>query len=408
MKLLIPSAGMPVSFPNIVKGLLVSLNQPINTFESAMKVYTNKKYCYFTNSGITAFYIILKAIRNISEKTEVIIPAYTCPSLVIAIRKAGLKPVLCDISLKTFNMDIQSINTYTQENTLCIVPAHTFGLPIDMEAIINIAQKKSLLVVENATSSLGTTIHQRPTGTFGDVGFYSFDQEKNFSTLSGGCIITDREDIAKFIETECASLPQPGLISKLNITARLFALAFAAYPVFYTVFYNLTPKLKNTTLHADFHSFAYTKFQAGIGYTLFKHAFELFNKRFDHGIFLFDMLNGIKGIKIPELHPYAVPVFNQFPILFDNKNIKETFLKRINDTGIKIVLPYHNPIHRMYDLGYDLYEDPFPNATYFSRRLLLIPTHPMMNIEKLSKIVSIIKTGLEDDLNDKLMYPSQL
>lgn len=100
-------------------------------------------------------------------------------------------------------------------------------------------------------------------------------------------------------------------------------------------------------------------------------------------------------------------MFNQFPVLFDNKNIKEIFLKRINDTGIESVLPYQDPIHRMYDLGYALYKDPFPNATYFSRRLLLIPTHPMMNIEKLSKIISIIKTGL-DDFKDKLMYPSQL
>lgn len=407
MKLLTPSVGTPVSFSKMLKGLRVSLDQPIITFESALKVYTNKKYCYFTNSGTTAFYIILKALRGISKKTEVILPAYTCPSLVIATKKAGLKPIVCDISLKTFNMDIQSLSTCIQENTLCIVPEHTFGLPVDMETIMSIAQKKSLFVVENAASSLGTTIHQRPTGTFGDIGFYSFDRRKNFSTLSGGCIITDREEIAKLIEIEYASLPQPGLISKLKIATKLIALALAVHPVFYTLFYNIIPKIKNTTLHTDFHSFAYTKFQAGIGSALFEHAYEIFNKRFDHGIFLFDMLSRTQGIKIPELLPYAVPVFNQFPVLFDNKNIKEIFLKRINDTGIESVLPYQDPIHRMYDLGYALYKDPFPNATYFSRRLLLIPTHPMMNIEKLSKIISIIKTGL-DDFKDKLMYPSQL
>jgi len=55
---------------------------------------------------------------------------------------------------------------------------------------------------------------------------------------------------------------------------------------------------------------------------------------------------------------------------------------------------YPDPIHRVYNLGYDLDKDPFPNATYFSRQLILIPTHPMMNIEKLSIIVNIIKTRL--------------
>ncbi|MBU6391734.1 MAG: DegT/DnrJ/EryC1/StrS family aminotransferase [Planctomycetota bacterium] len=393
MNLLIPSAGTPVSFLDIFTGLASSFNRSIPAFESIVKSYTNKKYCYFTNSGTTAFYVILKALRRISKKTEVVLPAYTAPSLILPIKKAELKPVLCDISLKTFNMDIQSMNKCINENTLCIVPVHMFGLPIDMESIVTISQQP-LFVVENAASSLGTTIDNRPTGVFGDVGFYSFNRGKNLSTLSGGCIVTDNGEIAEAIQREWLSLPRSGFASQLKIAARLIALALAVRPLFYTVFNDLISKFKYTALHTDFDSFSYTKFQAGIGCALFGHASKIFNKRYDHGMFLFDMLKGLKGISLPELLPHTVPVFNQFPILFDDETIKETCFKKINDTGIESTKLYPDPIHRVYDLGYDLNNDPFPNATYFSRRLLLIPTHPIIDIEKLSIIINIIRGSL--------------
>lgn len=407
MKLLIPSAHTPISFLDIFNGFISSFNQPIVTFESVIKAYTNKKHCYFTNSGTTAFYIILKALRSLSKKTEVIIPAYTVPSLILPIKKAGLKPVLCDISLKTFTMDIQSITKWINKNTLCIVPVHMFGLPIDMNAIMKIAQQYSLFVVENAADSLGSTIHKNPAGTFGDIGFYSFNRGENLSTLSGGCIVTDKEEVSEAVKMECTLLPRPGLISKLQISTKLIASAFAVRPLLYTIFYDLLFKSKRNSVCTDFDSYAYTNFQAGIGCSLFGRASKIFNKRYDHGMFLFDMLCGLKGIRLPELLTHTVPVFNQFPMLFDNENVKEIFLKKINDTGIESMRPYSDAIHRVYDLGYDLEKDPFPNATYFSNHVLLIPTHPIMDIEKLSLLINIIKGGL-DECRGVPICPTQL
>ncbi len=396
MRLLTPSAGTPISFSDIAHGFISSFHQPVAAFESAIKAYTNKRYCYFTNSGTTSFFIILRALRNITQKTEVILPAYTAPSLILPIKKAGLKPILCDISLNTFTMDVNAIHACMNKNTLCIVPVHMFGLPIDMETIMGIAQQNSLFVVEDAASSLGTTIHKHPTGTFGDIGFYSFNRGKNLSTFSGGCIVTDREELSEAIQKEYDLLSKPGLIQQVKIAAKLIALALAVRPLFYTIFHDLISKLKYTTLHTDFDSFMYTEFQAAIGHVLFRRATKIFNKRYDHGIFLHDMLKDLKGIRIPEWPPYAIPIFNQFPILFDDKKTREFFLKKINDTGIESTILYPDPIHRIYDIGYDLDKDPFPNATSLSKRLLLIPTHPIMDIEKLSIIINIIKEGLDN------------
>ena len=90
MKLLVPSTGTPISFLDILAGVTSSFNRPMAAFENTLKVYTNKKHCYFTNSGTTAFYLILKALKKLSDKTEVVLPAYTAPSLILPIRKAGL------------------------------------------------------------------------------------------------------------------------------------------------------------------------------------------------------------------------------------------------------------------------------------------------------------------------------
>ncbi len=395
MKLLVPSTGTPISFLDVLAGITSLINRPMAAFENTLKVYTGKKYCHFTNSGTTAFYLILKALKKLSEKTEVILPAYTAPSLILPIRKAGLKPVLCDISLKTFNMDISSLGNCINENTLCIVPVHMFGVPTDMAAVMAIARRRAVFVAEDAASSLGTLINNRPTGVFGDVGFYSFNRGKNLSTLSGGCIVTDNAEIAEKIRAECALLPKLNFASRVKTSVKLIALSLAVRPLFYTLFYNLISKLKYTTLHTDFESFAYTNFQAGVGRSLFGHAGSILGKRFDHGKFLFDQLSGVKGIGLPALIPRATTVFNQFPVLFNDEGVKEKVFGRIISTGIESTKLYPDPIHRVYCLGYDVdRNDPFPNATYFSRRLLLIPTHPMLNVAGLSRIVNIIKEGL--------------
>ncbi len=395
MSLRTPSAGTPVSSFDILKGLAFTFHRPITTFESLIKAYTAQKYCYFTNSGTTAFYVILKALKTLSKRTEVVLPAYTAPSLILPIKKAGLKPVLCDISLTTFNMDVQSLQTHINENTLCIVPVHMFGLPTGMKVLGEIARRHAIFVVEDAASSLGATIDGHPTGAFGDVGFYSFNRGKNLSTLSGGCIVTGRAEIADAIKAECLRLPIPGLSSKLKIAVKLIALSLAVRPVFYTLFYRFISRLKYTALHTGFDSFAYTKFQAGMGCALFKRASNIFNARHGHGMFLFGALRGLKGIRLPEPLPHTVPVFNQFPVLFDSEAAKEDIFARINGSGVESTKLYPDPIHRAHDLGYDLDNDPFPNATYFSRRLLLIPTHPMMDNEKLSRVVTMIKEGLK-------------
>ncbi len=348
----------------------------------------------FVNSGTTALYVTLMALKGLSDRKEVILPAYTAPSLILPIRKAGLEPKLCDISLDTFNFDLDALSLLVTENTLCVIPVHMFGLACDMGRINKIANKKGVYVIEDAASSLGTIINNKNAGAFGDVGFYSLNRGKNLSTLSGGCIVTGLEDVQKLISAEIDKIRKPGLKLKIGIMVKTVALALAVRPLFFTIMRRLISKFKYTTLHTDFDSFKYTRFQAGVGLSLFKKADKIFEERNKKGRFLRDQLNDVEGLVLPEILRHSEPAYNQFPIVLKDSNKRDLLYFEINRQGVECTILYPDPVHKAHDLGYGLANDPFPSASYMAKRLLLIPTHPLISFESLKVVVDVIKSNI--------------
>ena len=392
MRLMVPSVGTPIGIRDILQGLSGDEDLP-----EVFRRYTGVKYCYFTNSGTTAFYLILRALRTLSSRREVVLPAYTAPSLILPIRKAGLRPALAEVSLDTFNLDVDRLEDYVDEDTLCVVPVHMFGLPCDMTGVGEIARGKGAFVVEDAASSLGSELNGRPTGTLGDLGFYSFNRGKNLTTLTGGCVVTDSDRLGNAVEGQWRKLPRPPGISRLLIPAKTVGLALAFRPLGYTLLYPIVVRFKYTELHTDFEPLAYTEFQARMGGSLFMRAGEVFRMREENGTFLYNSLSGIEGLKLPRIPPNSKVAFNQFPILLEDEAVRDSLHLRIRkELGLETTLLYPEPIHRIYDLGYDTNRDPFPNSTYLARRLLLIPTHPLVRREMLERVVELIKGHLSE------------
>jgi len=392
MRLMVPSVGTPIGIRDILQGLSGDEDLP-----EVFRRYTGVKYCYFTNSGTTAFYLILRALRTLSSRREVVLPAYTAPSLILPIRKAGLRPALAEVSLDTFNLDVDRLEDYVDEDTLCVVPVHMFGLPCDMTGVGEIARGKGAFVVEDAASSMGSELNGRPTGTLGDLGFYSFNRGKNLTTLTGGCVVTDSDRLGNAVEGQWRKLPRPPGISRLLIPAKTVGLALAFRPLGYTLLYPIVVRFKYTELHTDFEPLAYTEFQARMGGSLFMRAGEVFRTREENGTFLYNSLSGIEGLKLPRIPPNSKVAFNQFPILLEDEAVRDSLHLRIRkELGLETTLLYPEPIHRIYDLGYDTNRDPFPNSTYLARRLLLIPTHPLVRREMLERVVELIKGHLSE------------
>ena len=124
------------------------------------------------------------AALKLEPMDEVIVPAFTI-STANVIEHHGAKPVFCDIDLKTFNIDISLIEDLISERTVGILPVHLFGLPCDINPIIEIAQKYNLWVVEDAACGFGSKYQGKHVGNFGQAGVFSFHPRKVLMTGEG-------------------------------------------------------------------------------------------------------------------------------------------------------------------------------------------------------------------------------
>lgn len=389
----IPSASTPINWSDIQQGLKVFLKKGswVSQFEQEICQKFGHKYCFAFSSGTAAFYIALKVLRELSARIEVILPAYTAPHLILAIRKAGLKPVLCDVSLSTFNLDVKSLANQITDQTLCIVPVHMFGIPCQMQSIISITKSNASYVFEDSASALGAQLNRKNVGTFGDVNIYSFNRGKNMSTFTGGCATTNSKDIASALESQQACLPQPGKLSGLLMAIKTIALSLAMRPLAYTLLYPLIAQFKDTQLHTEFEVKRFTDFQAAVGLSLLKKVEVFFQIRRENGLILQEALKDIEAIILPEINPESLAVFNQFPVVFKERRARDALRRRLLRKGIEATILYPEPIHHVYDLDYDKDSDPFPNASFIADRILLLPVHPLVSEDKLKITIGLFK-----------------
>lgn len=393
MPIRIPSAGTPLAFRDLYAAFC-GLRQPLaKEFQHMLRTRLGVCGISLVNSGTNACFILLKALAAQNPgRREVVLPAYTAPSLTLPIRKAGLVPRLCEISLETFNMDPHALAKTVSPETLCVMPVHMFGLPCDMDVVRRATGNPPPFVVEDAASSLGAKFKNKETGAWGDVGVFSFNRGKNLSTLAGGCVVTDHPALFERIEAERCSLPELSRSAQRRLLLKLAGLAAAVRPVGYTALYPIVRRYKYTTLHTDFESYQYPDVLAGAGISLLARAEELFEMRYRNGLFLLEALENLPGVRLPRILPKTRPVFNQFPVLVEHPEARNTLIDEIaRQTGVEATTLYPDPLHHIYDMGYPPDPDPFPHATVMSRQLLLIPCHPLMTEKILTRIVAVFR-----------------
>jgi dTDP-4-amino-4,6-dideoxygalactose transaminase len=331
-------------------------------------------------------------LSRLSTKKEVILPAYTDAGLVLVIQKAGLKPVLCDISLDTFNLDPTLLPRLISEETLSIVPVHMFGLACGMGPILEIVRAKNIFVIEDCAQALGTSIDGKMAGTIGDIGFYSFNRGKNFPTYSGGCITTNSKELTDVISREVKELSEPNIFFKLSSPIKLIGLSLVVRPYFYGLFYSFIAPFKSNRVPWAFAVLRYTNFQAALGLSLLRRIDEFSKKRYDNGVALINGLKDISGIILPKIVPGSIPVFNRLPVVFKDVRLREEIHYQLLRKGIETSYMYPRSLHRVFDIGYG--KEDFPNATYFAEHLLTLPLHPLVGRKDLDTIINVIKETL--------------
>lgn len=165
-------------------------------FEKAFAAYCDSKYCVGVGNGLDALMLVLKA-WGIGEGDEVIVPSNTYIATALAVTYVGAKPVFVEPDIRTYNIDPAKIEEKITPNTKAIMPVHLYGQACDMDPIMAIAQKYSLLVLEDCAQAHGATYKGKIVGSFGDAAGFSFYPGKNLGALGdAGATVTNDEVLA--------------------------------------------------------------------------------------------------------------------------------------------------------------------------------------------------------------------
>lgn len=178
----------------IAKGWYV-LGDNVRQFEQSFASYLGSKYCVGVASGLDALLLSLVAL-NLPKNSEVIVPSNTYIATILAIINAGLKPVLVEPSLTSYNIDPNQIELAITPQTSVIMVVHLYGKTCQMDKVMDIAQERGLKVIEDCAQSHGSMFNNKKSGTFGDCGAFSFYPTKNLGALGdAGAITTDNLDV---------------------------------------------------------------------------------------------------------------------------------------------------------------------------------------------------------------------
>lgn len=208
----------------IKSGWVSSVGKYVDKFERMLAEYTGVKKAVAVVNGTAALHIALKVV-GVQQNDEVILPSLTFVATGNAIVYCGAIPHFVDVSTETLGLDPNKLEDYLREiaiinEDVCInkktgriiravVPMHTFGHPVDLDALLDVCERWKLIIVEDAAESLGSYYKGVHTGNYGKVSSLSFNGNKIITTGGGGAVLTNDEKLASYIKhlTTTAKIP---------------------------------------------------------------------------------------------------------------------------------------------------------------------------------------------------------
>lgn len=176
-----------------------ALGEDVARLEEEFAAFCGTRYAVGVDSGLSALELSLRAL-GVGPDDEVIVPAHTFIATAAAVTFAGARPVLVDADPTMYNIDVARIEAAITPDTRAIIPVHLYGLPAEMDAILDLAKEHDLFVVEDACQAHGARYRGERVGSLGDAGAFSFYPTKNLGGCGdGGIVVTDDEEVAEQI-----------------------------------------------------------------------------------------------------------------------------------------------------------------------------------------------------------------
>lgn len=328
------------------------LGGEVAAFEVEFAKYCDAAECVAVNSGTSALHLALLA-ADVGPGDEVITVPFTFVASVAAILYTGAKPVLVDIDPGSFNMNPAAIGAAITPRTKVIMPVHLYGQTADMDPILDIARRHGLIVIEDAAQAHGAKYKNRPAGTLGDIGCFSFYPTKNLGAYGeGGAVTTNNPDYAKKIRM----LRDWGQDSKYHHLLRGFNYRMEG--------------LQGAILRVKLrHLEQWTEARRTIA--------AKYDKHFAHS-----------GITLPREMPWARHVYHVYSLRTPDR---DSFRATLEADGVQTAIHYAIPVHLQAayaELGYG--RGSFPESEAAANEVAALPIYPELTEAQVDLVCELV------------------
>ena len=319
----------------------------VQQFEKLLSKFVKSKFAVAVNSGTAALQASLYAI-DIKPGDEILVPSFTFVATANSVKSVGAKPVFVDILKDNYTMDPEDLKKKITRRTKAIIPVHLYGHMAYMYEILEIAKKKNIKIIEDASQSLGSKLKGKHSGTFSDLGCFSLYGGKIITSGEGGAIVTnDKKLFEKLKQVRNHGLAKNNLITTLGLNLRLSELS------------------------------------ASIAKIQMKKLPRLLSQRKKNAEILTDLLKN-EDVILPEQRKNEIVNWYLYTIAIKNR---DGALKNLNTSRIGAMIYYSTPIHKT---PYYKTKLRLPNTEWASSHVLSLPIHPKVRKQDLVRMKKIL------------------
>lgn len=369
---------IPVNEPLLDGNEKIYLNECIDTgwissegpfikrFEQSLAARMHRQHAVAVTNGTAAIDAVIEAL-GFGPGDEVIMPTFTIISCIAQIVRSGATPVLVDCDPVTWNMDVSQIEAKITSKTKAVMVVHIYGLPVDMDPVLDICHRHGLKLIEDAAEMIGQTYRGKPCGSFGDVSTLSFYPNKHITTGEGGMILTNNIALAenfRELRNLCFKPPRRFIHERLGWNLRM------------------------------------TNLQAALGVAQMERLDEFLVKKRSIGALYNELLKHLPGVQLPRAQTdFAENIYWVYGLVIDESlGDAESIMAALAEVGIG-TRPFFYPMHQqpvLREMGLFSGES-YPNAERLYRQGFYLPSGLSLTHEQIVEVASQVRKVLSVD-----------
>ena len=363
----VPFVDLKLQYSGIKDEILIEINdvldntayicgKKVKKFEQDFAILHNVRYAVALSSGTDALHVALHAL-GIKAGDEVIVPVNTFMATSESVSLCGAKPVFVDHDEKTYNIDVNKIESAINKNTKAIIPVHLYGQPSEKDSILEIARKHNLFVIEDCSQAHLAEYKGKKIGGIGVIGTFSFYPGKNLGAYGeGGAVVTNDETLYN----NMLRFRQHGSVEKY-------------------------------VHEMEGHNYRMEEIQAGVLNVKMKYIEKWTNMRRAAAAHYTKRIKemNLSEVVYPFNPEYINPVYHLYVIMADNR---DGLMSHLNTNGIQTGLHYPLPLHKQAAYAYlNNKHGDFPVAEKCCDRILSIPMYPEMPEDQIDYVCKTIE-----------------